>query len=312
MSVKKTLPKSANILADETDKGSLKVECFSKRLDRYANAKNHALHMSNYISLNHVNDISLAQTLENCGTYLVFTEYYTINEIRLTKSYFCKKHLLCQLCAIRRGAKMLSRYLDRYKELLLSKPLNKAYMVTLTVKDGSDLKERFDHLQKSVKHLIKKRHYNGDSVMNDVTGAVWSYEFKRGKNSKEWHPHCHGVWLSPCKPDQYQLSKEWHEITKDSFIVDVREITPDNPVLGFLEVFKYAIKFSSQPPKDTYHASLELKNKRLISSFGDFYGISAPDDLNDDPLEGLPFVEHFYQYISGSYRSYKKPDYLKH
>ena len=42
------------------------------------------------------------------------------------------------------------------------------------------------------------------------------------------------------------LSREWHEITGDSFIVDVRPISQDDPVSGFIEVFKYAVKFSDQ------------------------------------------------------------------
>jgi hypothetical protein len=40
-------------------------------------------------------------------------------------------------------------------------------------------------------------------------------------------------------------------------VVDVRPITGDPA--GFLEVFKYAVKFSDQPPADTWHAYSVLK-----------------------------------------------------
>ena len=175
-------------------------------------------------------------------------------------------------------------------------------MVTLTVKDGPDLKERFNHLQKSVRYLHKKRHLKKRKAeAKKALAAAWSYEIKRGKNSGLWHPHTHAVWLCEEAPDQNELSKEWERITGDSYIVDVREITPSDPVTGFIEVFKYAVKFSDQPDQDTWECYLTLSGKRLIGSFGLFYGIPEPDELNDDPLEGLPYIERFYDFINGAY-----------
>jgi hypothetical protein len=49
-------------------------------------------------------------------------------------------------------------------------------------------------------------------------------------------------------------------------------------VEGFLEVFKYAVKFSDQPPADTWHAYSVLKGKRLLGSAGCFRGVEVPDD----------------------------------
>jgi hypothetical protein len=69
----------------------------------------------------------------------------------------------------------------------------------------------------------------------------------------------------------------------DSFVVDVRPITGD-PVEGFLEVFKYAVKFSDQPPADTWHAYSVLKGKRLLGSAGCFRGVEVPEELNDELL----------------------------
>lgn len=296
-------PNSVDILAEDTEKGATQRDKFPSRLDRYGKAKSKALAISEYIKTEHSEHNKLALELSSCGEYLVFRDYYTIGEIRLSKACFCKKHLLCPLCAIRRGSKMLSRHIDRYHEVIAANGRLKAYMVTLTVKDGEDLKERFTHLQKSVRYLHKKRHLkNRKSEVQKATGAVWSYEIKRGKNSGLWHPHCHSIWLCDSEPVQAELSSEWQRITKDSFIVDVREITPNDPVKGFLEVFKYAVKFSDQPEKDTMHCYFTLKGKRLIASFGDFYGVPEPDNLTDDPLEGLPYIDHFYQFISGFYQ----------
>jgi hypothetical protein len=210
----------------------------------------------------------------------------------------CKKHLLCPLCAIRRGSKALKAYLDRWEAIQAQKPALRPFLVTLTVKDGPDLAERFQHLHKAQRELWKRKQRGRGTVLQGVEGAVWSYEVKRGSGSGAWHPHLHMVALAESIPDQFELSREWHQITGDSFIVDVRPIEGD-PVEGFMEVFKYAVKFSDQPPSDTWHCFQTLKGKRLIASAGCFRGVEVPEGLMDEPLEGLPFVDLFYRYVSG-------------
>ena len=288
-------PSLADSLATEASKGATSKNQFNARISRYGKAKNIASANAHYIRLNEPNHSDLAHAISDCGSYLVFKNYFTIGDIRLSKAKFCKKHLLCPLCAIRRGAKVLGRYLDRYNTIVAEKPSLKPYMVTLTVKDGADLQERFKHLQKSVQQYHKRRHRKkGACEARKAEAAAWSYEIKRGKVSFLWHPHVHCVWLCETPPDQDAISQEWHSITGDSFIVDVRPITPDDPAKGFMEVFKYAVKFSEQEPEDTWNSYVNLAGKRLIGSFGKFYGIPEPDELLDDPLEGLPFFEMFY------------------
>ena len=67
------------------------------------------------------------------------------------------------------------------------------------------------------------------------------------------------IALAETEPDAERLAREWHQITGDSFIVDVRPISQDDPVSGFIEVFKYAVKFSDQEPADTVHAWQQLR-----------------------------------------------------
>jgi hypothetical protein len=135
-------------------------------------------------------------------------------------------------------------------------------------------------------------------VLDQVEGAVWSYEVKRGQGSGVWHPHLHMIALAECEPSAELLSREWHEITGDSFIVDVRPISQDDPVSGFIEVFKYAVKFSDQEPADTVHAWETLRGKRLLASAGCFRGVEVPDELTDDcaDVEGLPFMDMLYRF----------------
>ena len=70
-----------------------------------------------------------------------------------------------------------------------------------------------------------------------------------------------------------------------------------------MEVFKYAVKFSDQPPADTLQAWLTLKGKRLLASSGCFRGVPEPEDLMDDAtaLADLPFATLFYRFMQGRY-----------
>ena len=279
------------------------IEALPKRIDRYGDAKRRALEVGEFIENRHDLAFSgdLARRVCECGNYLVFRHYYTVDQVRLYAAQFCMKHLLCPLCAIRRGSKALQAYLPRYEAVRLIEPELRPFLITLTVKDGDDLGERFAHLHKAQRELWKRKHRGRGSVLDHVHGAVWSYEVKRGKGSCAWHPHLHMVAMSRTIPDQASLSREWLAITGDSFIVDVRSIDESDPASGFLEVFKYALKFSDMTPADTLEAFCVLRKKRLVGSAGLFRGIDIPDDLTDTPLDDLPYVELFYRYMARGY-----------
>lgn len=194
---------------------------------------------------------------------------------------------------------MVKSYLDRLQVIAAERPTLKAYLVTLTVKDGPDLAERFQHLQRSVQFLHRTRSRDRQyTEACKAEGAVWSYEFKRGSGSGLWHPHMHAVWLCEEKPDARALSEQWKAITGDSFIVDVTPFhNQDDVVGGFLEVFKYAVKFSDMPLEDNWHGYETLAGKRLIASFGLFRGVDVPEDLTDEQLDDLPYIEHLYKFV---------------
>jgi len=105
------------------------------------------------------------------------------------------------------------------------------------------------------------------------------------------------VALAPQAPDALRLACEWRSITGDSFIVDVRPISQADPASGFLEVFKYALKFSNMEKADIWEAFGFLSRRRLVGSAGLFRGIEIPDSMVDEPLDDLPFVEFFYRYV---------------
>ena len=286
---------SSDSLAGESKEG-FRTDGLFNRLKRYGSAKENTLLFRRY--LDSVGEDKLADDLGNCANYAAFREYFTIGETRLSRICTCKKHLLCPLCAIRRGAKALRVYLARVAHLQDQDKALRPFLVTLTVKNGDDLAERFAHLVGNLRTLHRRRsRRNTNSEVLKASSAVWSYEFTN--SGKGWHPHVHAVWLCHQKPDPFALSKEWKSITGDSYIVDVRPLDESDPVAAFCEVFKYALKFSDLADPDRLHAFRTLKGKRLQDSFGDLRGLNIEPEDSDELLDDLPYIERLFQYIPG-------------
>ncbi|WP_236176035.1 protein rep, partial [Pseudomonas pseudonitroreducens] len=199
-----------------------------------------------------------------------------------------------------------SAYLARWEAIQAERPDLRPYLITLTVKNGPDLGERHAHLTKALRRLMdRRRFFNAGkrgspwTELCKVEGGVYTLELTNRGNG--WHPHCHMIALAASAPSQSALSAEWLGVTGDSMIVDVRPITGD-PSEGFMEVFKYAVKFSDLTLADNWHAAQTLKGKRLLNSFGLFRGVEIPESLLDEPLDELPYWDRFYRFMGGEYQ----------
>lgn len=274
-------------LAGESAEG-FRTSDLDNRLNRYGSAHTDTIKYSRYLADR--GELALSEKLAECGNYLVLHEYFTIGQTRLAKIHTCQKHLLCPLCAIRRSAKAVRVYLAKYETLHLLDPALKGYHVTFTVKDGPDLAERQAHLESCIRRYHKYRHLNRGHQITKAEAAIWAFEVKRGKNSGDWHPHVHCVWLCHEAPDMHRLRDEWHAITGDSFMVDVRPLDESDPVRAFLEVCKYPLKFSDLEDGDRFHAYKRLKGKRLQGSFGAFRGLDVDPSDSDELLDDLPYI----------------------
>jgi hypothetical protein len=292
----------------------------SKRLNRYGTARR----ITDAL-LTKITDEQLLQVginpdhVRHCGSWLRFRNYYTVNQHKLTAGNFCHKHLICSLCAILRGSRLLSAYVARMQLVQAINPRLLPIMVTTSVRNGDDLDERLTHLRSSLKTLQHRRlRANQPSVMHEVAGGVYSIEITNKGNG--WHPHAHAIWMvdketqaakEPRLWGLQALSPEWHRITGDSFIVDARPIEQkiqnenENPYLaGFCEVLKYACKPAELGPARILEALPTLTGQRLVGAFGCFYGIKEPTKLTDDldNVRGLPFFEYLYRFICGRYQ----------
>ena len=78
------------------------IEALPQRVERYGKARKSALDVAQYMS-HCTNHQAMAEKVQSCGDYLLFRHFYTVDKVKLHAAQFCKKHLLCPLCAIQIG-----------------------------------------------------------------------------------------------------------------------------------------------------------------------------------------------------------------
>ena len=263
-----------------------------------------------------------ANLLSGCANYLLFKHYYTLDKYKLSGLKTCKKHMLCPFCSAIRASKQATAYHDKMVHLLKENPKLKPVFVTLTVRNGDDLKERFNHLKDSFKTYQSRRRDwlkkgRGYNEFCKAHGIVYAYEITN--NGKGWHPHLHMILLVDDWIDKDKLSAEWYAITGDSFIVDVRRVKPSKAEVdtmdakeqkedysdGFMEVFKYAMKFTELTHYQIWiaHETLSPTGRltRLQGSIGLFRGVEVPKTMTDDFIaDDAPFMLILYKFLKGA------------
>ena len=129
-----------------------------------------------------------------------------------------------------------------------------------------------------------------------------TFENTYNAETKEHHPHFHLIALCNDVLAHKPLVDEWQEITGDSFVVDIRPFEDiSNPEAAFMEVFKYTLKFSTMPLDVNYQASRVLAGRRLLISFGDFWGVKVPEQLTDEPLD-QEHVDYYFEWLDDQYQ----------
>jgi len=264
-------------------------------LNRITKAKRGQVETLRYV-LEH--DEQLGQKIRFCGSWLHFREWIESGESRVVNANFCKRTLICRACAIRRAGKLVDGYSTKVEQVQKELPDLKPVVMTLTVKNGPDLDERFTHLAESWTSMIAAARKAKSSPAknlpiewNKVAGSVRACEVTKAKNG-EWHPHMHVFGLLSDYIDHEKLVEEWNRFTGDSFIVGITACK--NGVLpGLIETLKYSTKFSDLEPADVLHVHRILKSKRLVDPSGVLRGVNV-GDLDEDDLQGL----------TGPYRDY--------
>lgn len=167
----------------------------------------------------------------NCGAE-ARTEWSDTAQRRRLCAYYCHcRH--CEPCARSKANKIAANL----KRKLKGAGKHEYRLLTFTLRhNDAPLVDQIRRLYKAFKTLRSrpgwKRTQTGGAVMLEVK---WT--------GKQWHPHLHAVGQGKYISKE-TLSKLWHEITGDSFIVDVRAITRHEDAAHY--VTKYITKSTSE------------------------------------------------------------------
>ena len=153
-------------------------------------------------------------------------------------------------------------------------------LITLTLRNvKTSLTAALDRITKHFRTLRSKSIWS-----KRVQGGVWIIETKIGENSGEWHVHVHCVAQAKFIP-QHLLSELWHNITGDSFIVDIRPVGARTGAVSYIT--KYVTKASDHQivmdPERLQEAIIAFTGRRLVSTFGAWRGLELMEKPCHDP-----------------------------
>lgn len=246
----------------------------------------------------------LSHRLYRCANHLNWRWYIEQDHRVLMGAKFCQLHLLCPNCAHRRASRQAAKVHEKLAHLA---PQFDYWFVTLTVKNGPGLAERFRHLLDSFKAMrrLARDHRKGKGRFVELAraeGLVWAFEFTHRDTG--WHPHIHMVmalpkgsapvyWGShPVTGVSSQLRTDWLAVTGDSSIVHATPLDMANPHKSVCELVKYSLKFSDLQIPDTVQAYRLLRGRKLFECSGALRGVVLPPD--DDLLDAASELEGAY------------------
>jgi hypothetical protein len=329
-------PNMEKPLSDElggiTDKGYIPDIEHNNRIQKYSEAKLRSSDIISYVSsiaedpfssVAYANQASeIIDKSASCGSLLVFNQYTKNNKHTLSNANFCNNALICPVCAIRRGARLLRLSMQKLAVIRCNHPHLQVKILTFTIKNQNNLDSALEHLISNYQKLLDRRRQDkrrgvSNCEFSKILGGLASFETTNNGNG--WHPHNHiAILVDPFNPiDVTKLQSEWYQTTGDSFVVDITDCKPDEDgtyTKAFMEITKYALKFSEMTNEHIFQAYSSLKGKRLFRAFGLFHGLTVPLDLNDgdEELDG-PYIKKLYSYLHPTYEIiHKEPGVLNY
>lgn len=180
----------------------------------------------------------------------------------------------CVPCASMRARTIVANVLP-----VLGKRTVRFLTLTLRSEPGDELRPLIDKLYRCFA-LLRRRSWWGQRVL----GGVALLEVKYMGQTRRWHPHLHILYHGGFLP-KAALAAIWLQITKDSYIVDIRAVHSHG------KVAHYITQYASKPGDYTTLHSVELmtelllalSGRRLCSTFGTWRCLdltSRPEPVN--------------------------------
>lgn len=189
------------------------------------------------------------------------------------RASYCRDRV-CQACGSARSA-VIADTLARHCQDKHTR------FVTLTLKHQPiPLADQIDRCYRAFSTLRRRTWWK-----SCVTGGAAFLEVKVGRDSL-WHVHLHMI-VEGKFVDQRKLGSEWHAVTGDSYVVDVRAVGQDQKEV------RYAAAYAGKPldkticddPSRLDEFIVAIKGRRLALTFGTWRGLDLdgePTDLADD------------------------------
>lgn len=225
----------------------------------------------------------VARFLDCGGSAWVLQDAADPNRLRLAANH-CHDRF-CEACQADRrrlvGRNLQTAFQERFSLAAHQHHRPRFRFLTLTLK-GTDkpLATQVKRLYESFRKLRARPFWK-----EIVTGGLYFLELQVSERTGFWHPHLHVLLESDFLP-QDQVRKAWHQITDDSFIVDVRLIRTPAEAVGY--VVKYASKAISSRVWSQHEKLVEavaaLVGTRTYSTFGSWRGLhllKPPDDATE-------------------------------
>jgi hypothetical protein len=222
---------------------------------------------------------------DECGSECTVEWSPTLQRYRVRANYCHCRH--CEPCMRSKAGKLAANLAERLRQ----DAAKDHRFITLTLRhSNAPLKEQIDKLYASFKTLkatkLWKESQNGGAAMLEV---------KWDEKTRKWHPHLHVV-SEGSFIRQSSLSREWHKITGDSFIVDVRRLKDNKETAQYIA--KYVAKGTSAAVWQDRDAAQEWigasKGVRSCNTFGSWrgYRLTATTETASDwrPIASLKTI----------------------
>jgi hypothetical protein len=256
---------------------------------------------------------NIATSISQCGNFSVMYECMHCGT-REWKGFTRCKNKFCACCNAVKSLIWIAKAYSKLEQYL--KAGKYIVMLTLTIRDRSNLTESLNILNKAWKYFHDKDRKCANEFNHTFAGGIKSLEVTTGKNSGEWHPHLHCILVKDqFSYDKPYLDSAWAHCVEraggeiDEKINDIRSIymrdengvkryDKDALLLGIVESVKYISKFDYN--KETFDRLKELVNSlhgvRQIDTFGCCKNIhkDVEDELNEEVQLG-DIVEHACQ-----------------
>lgn len=224
--------------------------------------------------------IEKIEKMSKCAEIVEIREYDTPSgsAARVHNANYCHNPIACSTCAAQASKKRKIDYEFQIKEA--ARRYKYSYMITYTIKDGPDLKERIDKLANSMKRFRKmgqKRSFgNSLGEHSKIKAAINNIENKLGENSGQWHVHIHSLIFTDELIDyaiyneakkKFLQSRKSDRLTKEELLEAAKEIKciPGRSFDTHTEVsFVPVSPLSSQWYKATKQEAINIKVNPLF------------------------------------------------